>query len=176
MSNLYIVEDSELTDITKIEEYNKEFQDTFPNWKPFVTEDNFELFLKEIEDKKQGIGNDGIKEIFYWFMEEDKIIGSGSIRLNPEIDEYIEKVCGHLFYQIIPSKREKGYGTILCKKLLEKMKELGYKEAIITCYETNIGSIRIIEKVSGKLIETVEGEKSEKHDSSKIKRYKINIE
>ncbi len=175
MSNLYIVEDSELTDITKIEEYNKEFEDTFPDWKPFVTRENFETFLKEVEEKKQGIGNNGLKEIYYWFMEDDKIIGSGGIRLNPEIDEYIDIYCGHIFYQINPSKRGKGYGTILCKKLLEKMKELGYKEVIITCYEPNIGSIRIIEKVSGKLIETVEGEKSEKHNSSKIRRYKINI-
>lgn len=57
-------------------------------------------------------------------MEDEKIIGSGSIRLNPEIHEYTEKICGHLFYQIIPSKRGNGYGTILCHLLLEKMKEL----------------------------------------------------
>ena len=105
MEKLYLIEDSEMKDIEKINEYNEEFIKSNPNWMPFVTEDNFEEFLKEIEDKKQGIGNEGIKEIFYWFVEEGKIIGSGSIRLNPEIDEYTEKVCGHLFYQIIPSKK-----------------------------------------------------------------------
>ena len=144
-NNLYLIEDSEMQDIEKIKEYNEEFIKSNPNWAPFVTEDNFQDFLKEIEDKKQGIGNDGIKEIFYWFMEEGKIIGSGSIRLNPEIDEYTEKVCGHLFYQIIPSKRGNGYGTILCHLLLKEMKELGFKEALISCFDSNNSSIRIIE-------------------------------
>ena len=88
MENLYLIEDCEMQDVEKIKEYNEDFMKANPKWRPFVTDDNFELFLKEIENKKQGIGNGGIKEIFYWFMEEGKIIGSGSIRLNPEIDDY----------------------------------------------------------------------------------------
>ena len=176
MEKLYLIEDSEMKDIEKINEYNEEFIKSNPNWMPFVTEDNFEEFLKEIEDKKQGIGNEGIKEIFYWFMEDDKIIGSGSIRLNPEIDEYTEKVCGHLFYQIIPSKRGKGYGTILCHLLLEKMKELGFKEALISCFDSNIGSIKIIENNGGQFIEYYIDENEQNPEYRKNRRYKFDIE
>ena len=176
MNNLYLIEDSEMKDIEKIKEYNEDFMRANPNWMPFVTEDNFEEFLKEIEDKKKGIGNDGIKEIFYWFIEGDKIIGSGSIRLNPEIDEYTEKVCGHLFYQIIPSKRGKGYGTMLCHLLLEKMKELGFKEALISCFDTNIGSIKIIENNGGQFIEYYIDENEQNPEYRKNRRYKFDIE
>lgn len=176
MENLYLIEDSEMQDIEKIKEYNEDFMRANPEWTPFVTEDNFEEFLKEIEDKKQGIGNDGIKEIFYWFIEGDKIIGSGSIRLNPEIDEYTEKVCGHLFYQIIPSKRGKGYGTILCHLLLEKMKELGFKEALISCFDSNIGSIKIIENNGGEFIEYYIDENEQNPEYRKNRRYRFNIE
>ena len=176
MNNLFLIEDSKMKDIEKIKEYNEDFMKLNPEWTPFVTEDNFEEFLKEVEEKKQGIGNDGIKEIFYWFMEENKIIGSGSIRLNPEVDEYTEKICGHLFYQIIPSKRGNGYGTILCHLLLEKMKELGFKEALITCFDTNIGSIKIIENNGGEFIEYYYDENEENPEYRKNRRYKFNIE
>lgn len=176
MENLFLIEDSEMKDIGKIKEYNEDFMRANPEWMPFVTEDNFEEFLKETTDKKQGIGNDGIKEIFYWFIEGDKIIGSGSIRLNPEIDEYTEKVCGHLFYQIIPSKRGKGYGTILCHLLLEKMKELGFKEALISCFDLNVGSIKIIENNGGKFIEYYIDETETNPDYRKNRRYKFDIE
>ena len=116
--------------------------------------------------------NDDIVHVY----EDGKIIGSGSIRLNPEIDEYTEKVCGHLFYQIIPSKRGKGYGTILCHLLLEKMKELGFKEALISCFDTNIGSIKIIENNSGKFIEYYIDEDEQNPEYRKNRRYKFDIE
>lgn len=176
MENLYLIEDCEMQDVEKIKEYNEDFMRVNPKWRPFVTEDNFELFLKEIEDKKQGIGNGGIKEIFYWFMEKGKIIGSGSIRLNPEIDDYTEKVCGHLFYQIIPSKRGKGYGTVLCHLLLEKMKEFGFKEALISCFDTNVGSIKIIENNGGEFIEYYIDESEQNPEYRKNRRYKFDIE
>ena len=109
-------------------------------------------------------------------MEDDKIVGSGSIRLNPEIDEYTEKVCGHLFYQIIPSKRGKGYGTILCHLLLEKMYELGFKEALIACFNSNIGSRKIIENNSGEFIEFYYDENEENPNWAKNRRYRFDIE
>lgn len=176
MKNLYVVEDKEITDFKKIEEYNEDFKRNSSSFETFVTKDNFDTFLKNVEEKKEGIGNDGIKEIFYWFMEDDKIIGSGSIRLNPEIDEYTEKVCGHLFYQIIPSKREKGYGTILCHLLLEKMHELGFNEALISCFDSNVGSIKIIENNSGEFIEFYYDENEENPNYAKNRRYRFDIE
>ena len=176
MKKLYIVEDKEITDFNKIEKYNEDFINNSPSFKPFITKENFDNFLKEVEEKKEGIGNSGIKEIFFWFMEGNDIIGSGSIRLNPEIDEYTEKVCGHLFYQIIPSKRGKGYGSILCHLLLEKMYELGFKEAVISCFDTNIGSRKIIENNGGEFIEFYYDETEENPDFIKNRRYRFDIE
>lgn len=176
MKTLYIQDVVEMLNIDKIEEYNKEFVKIYPSWRPFVTKDNFKEYLENMNNMKQGIGNDGIKEMFYWLIENNKIIGSGSIRLNPEINEKIETYHGHIFYQIIPSKRKQGYGTIICHLLLEKMHEFGYKEAIITCYDTNIGSSNIIETNGGQLIETVAGDGEPNSEHLKTKRYKINID
>lgn len=176
MKNLYIVDVLEMLDTKKIEEYNQEFLAVYPDsWHPFVTNANFNDYLENMKKVRDGQAKTGVKEIFYWFMEDDKIIGSGSIRLNPEIDEITEIYCGHIFYQIILAKRHSGYGTVLCHLLLEKMNEMGYKEAIISCYDTNIGSIKIIETNGGELLEIVNGDGSEDGKDKKTRRYKINI-
>ena len=52
MKNLYIVEDKKITDFKKIEEYNEDFKRNNPSFKPFITKDSFETFLKEVEEKK----------------------------------------------------------------------------------------------------------------------------
>lgn len=168
MASIYLKED-DMSDINRIEEYNNEYLKVYPNFKPFVTKDNFNEFLEEVHNKKQGINNNGLKEIYYFAIEDDKIVGHASIRLNPEIDEGVN-IYGHIMYGVVPSKRKQGYGKEICRLLLEKMKEMGYKEAIVTCNDDNVGSSKIIEANGGNLIGTINNEEDEN-----IKRYSIKI-
>lgn len=163
---MYLKEDN-ITDINRITEYNNDYQKVYPDFKPFVTKENFFSFLKEVENKKSSIGNNGIKEIFYFAIEDDKIVGHASIRLNPEIDSDTYKFSGHIMYGVIPSKRKLGYGSKICKLLIEKMVAMGYEEIIITCNNDNIGSKKIIANNGGKFIESV------KYDDIIIDRYRI---
>ena len=178
MNQIFLFPVTEMLDITKIEEYNQEFIKAYPNgWEPFVTKNNFDEYLRRMNNYKEGKDNDGLKEIFYWLFDKDKIVGSGSIRLNPEIDKIIETYACHIFYQIVPTYRKQGYGTIICHLLLQEMQKLGFKEAIISCYDTNIGSINIIENNGGELIETVLGDGDfPNSDNVKTRRYKIDID
>ena len=177
MNQIFLFPVTEMLDITKIEEYNQEFIKAYPNsWEPFVTKNNFDEYLRRMNDYSEGKGNDGLKEMFYWLFDKDKIVGSGSIRLNPKIDKTTETYAGHIFYQIVPTYRKQGYGTIICHLLLQEMKKLAFNEAIITCYDTNIGSINIIENNGGELIETVLGDGSSNSDNLKTRRYKIDID
>ena len=177
MNQIFLFPVTEMLDITKIEEYNQEFIKTYPNnWEPFVTKNSFDEYLRRMNDYSEGKGNDGLKEIFYWLFDKDKIVGSGSIRLNPEIDKTTETYAGHIFYQIVPTYRKQGYGTIICHLLLQEMKKLAFNEAIITWYDTNVGSINIIENTGGKLIETVLGDGSSNSNNLKTRRYKIDID
>ena len=176
MNQIFLFPVTEMLDITKIEEYNQEFIKAYPNgWEPFVTKNNFDEYLRRMNNYKEGKDNDGLKEIFYWLFDKDKIVGSGSIRLNPEIDKIIETYACHIFYQIVPTYRKQGYGTIICHLLLQEMQKLGFKEATISCYDTNIGSINVIENNGGELIETVLGDGSPNSDYLKTRRYKIDI-
>lgn len=124
MNQIFLFPVTEMLDITKIEEYNQEFIKTYINsWEPFVTKNNFDEYLRRMNDYREGKGNDGLKEIFYWLFDKDKIVGSGSIRLNPEIDKITETYAGHIFCQIVPTYRKQGYGTIICHLLLQEMKK-----------------------------------------------------
>lgn len=166
--NIYLKEDS-IEDKKRIYEYNQEYMRVYPDFIPFMTEENFEEVLKDVQDKKLGINNNGIKEIFYFAIENDKIIGFGSIRLNPEIDNNVLLESGHITYGVIPCKRKKGYGSYICRLLLNKAKELGLNSVIITCNENNTGSAKIIEKNNGEYIETIN------INDIKTKRYLVSL-
>ena len=81
---MYLKED-DITDINRIDEYNDDYKRMYPDFKPFVTRENLADFLKSVEDKKNGIGNNGVKEIFYFAIEDDKILN------NTKVKSYLKK-------------------------------------------------------------------------------------
>lgn len=173
MDNIYLKED-DISDIDKLEEYNNEYLTYYKDFIPFATKENYKEILRKNELLKQGIENDGICEIYYWAIENEKIVGHASIRLNPEINDSIMKYCGHIMYGVIPSRRGQGYGTEICHLLIQKMSELGYKEIIVTCNEENRSSSKVIENNSGVLLEVVEPDMINTVHSTK--RYRIDVE
>lgn len=73
-------------------------------------------------------------------------------------------------YGVVPSKRKKGYGTIICKLLLKEAKKLGLTKVTITCNHDNICSIKIIKKNNGILID-----RKKDIENNLINRYNINL-
>ena len=169
-----ILKEDDITDIDKLDNYNNDYLKIYPDFKPFVTPINYQEVLKSNELKKQGINNNGIKEIYYWVILDNKIIGHASIRLNPEVDKNILKYAGHIMYGVIPSKRGLGYGKEICRLLIEKMKDLGYSEIIITCSKHNSASIKVIEANNGLFLETVKPDMI--NTTFDTNRYKVIIE
>jgi predicted acetyltransferase len=168
MKYIHIKED-DYSDIDRIDEYNNEYLNVYPNFKPFATRNNFIEFLKTVEDNKKGINDTGIKEIYYFAIENDKIVGRGSIRLNPEINNDYS-IYGHIMYGVVPSKRNKGYGTIICKLLIEKAKEYGINNIIITCNNDNIASAKVIINNNGELFESIKDKENNIIDRYIIKK------
>ena len=56
------------------------------------------------------------------------------------------------------------------------MKEFGFKEALITCFDTNVGSIKIIESNGGEFIEYYIDESEQNPEYRKNRRYRFDIE
>ena len=92
----------------------------------------------------------------FWLMDGDEWIGKLTLRTT--INAKYLHAGGHIGYEIRPSKRRHGYGTILLRMGLEKACERGLYRVLLTCDETNIGSRKVIENNGGQLENAVQVE------------------
>jgi predicted acetyltransferase len=92
----------------------------------------------------------------FWLMDGDEWIGKLTLRTT--INAKYLYAGGHIGYEIRPSKRRHGFGTILLRMGLELAHERGLHQVLLTCDETNIGSRKVIEKNGGQLENAVEVE------------------
>ena len=103
----------------------------------------------------------------FWMMEEDTIYGVS--RLRHFLTDSLLLEAGHIGYDIPPSHRRKGYGTQLLKLTLEKARDMGLEQVLVTCDNDNIGSQRIIINNGGVLENEVE------HAGKIVCRYWIDL-
>ena len=77
------------------------------------------------------------------------ILGRTSVRYY--LNENLKHEGGHIGYDIRPSERGKGYGTLILKLALGKAREIGLRRALVTCDKDNLASARVIRKNGGRL-------------------------
>jgi predicted acetyltransferase len=112
---------------------------------------DFPAFVKSLRDQERGIGlpSGFVPQTVYWLVEGNEFLGKTSIR--QKLNETLQLVGGHIGYEIRPSQRRQGYGTLLLKLALEKAKDIGLKKILVTCDVGNTASHKIIEKAGGVL-------------------------
>src|SRR5918911_4690432 len=108
----------------------------------------------------RGLRPGHVPATFYWLVQQGRIIGRSGIRHH--LTPALENEGGHIGYDIRPSERGKGYGTLILKLTLEKAREFGFDRVMLTCDADNIASARIIEKNGGKIAAQVISERSGK--------------
>ena len=127
--------------------------------------EQFKEYIKsEINRKYNEITYDDTPTITYIMYVND--IPVGYICLRTKIDENWKKWSGNIYYKIRSSERRKGYATKMLELLLNKCREMNYKEVYINSSEGNIASSKVIEKNGGIFLEEINGSKY----------YKINLE
>ena len=121
--------------------------DTFMDWKDTI--------FKTYENSSLGIGlkKGYVPATTFWLVENSEFIGYGNVRhyLTPPL----ERFGGHIGYVIRPSRQGMGYGAKQLALLLNEAAWLNIDDALITCNDNNIASIRIIEKNNGRYLDTI---------------------
>jgi len=139
--------------IKAVREYQDENLFNYQHLEIKDLEDNFEKYVEDIKNEAKGIGlpEGYVPHTVYWLVDEEGYIGRVDIR--HQLNDFLDKMGGHIGYDIRPTRRLQGMGKLILKLALEKAKELGIKEAVITCDLDNMGSRRIIEANGGKFVE-----------------------
>lgn len=137
--------------LNMVMDYLRQKEDTYTDlYKPALA--NFNKYVKKLLHHARGINlPDGeVSYSTYWLTDR-----YGKIYGNVRIRHYSLHVYGNIGYDIRPSARRQGYGTILLRLALEKARELNLKRIKIACDQRNKASIRVIEKNGGIFIERV---------------------
>ncbi len=120
--------------------------------------DDFKVYIKRARDNRNGINlaKGRVPSTTYWAVVGNKIVGRVDIR--HKLNKGLRVIGGHIGYTVVPSERQKGYGTQMLVCALPYAKKLGIKNVLVTCDATNTGSKKIIESNGGKLINQVQHE------------------
>lgn len=110
---------------------------------------NFEEWYQELQDdkNKEKLPKEYSTQTTYLVVENNEIIGI----LNARWDKVpvLMLFGGLIGYSIRPKYRGKGYANEMLKLGLNKFKEKGINEILISCKDFNIASKKVIEKNNG---------------------------
>lgn len=107
-------------------------------------------YIRLLEDQAAGINlpRGFVPSNSYWLQSP---LGEllGGIRLRPLLSPLLAHEAGHIGYDIRPSKRGCGLGTLQLSLLLPIARDIGLDHVLITCRRENLASARVIEKNGG---------------------------
>lgn len=108
--------------------------------------EEFKIWLKQQDEWSKGskLPDGYVPQYCYWLIDNNIPVGFGKIRLG--LTEQSRREGGNIGYAIDSRYRGRGYGTKLLSLLLQKSKELGNEEILITVKKYNYSSKGVAEK------------------------------
>ncbi len=114
---------------------------------PFVLRldcSDFPAYLEQLHGFSQGID---VPEIFgphstFWLLTDAGQI-TGVINIRHQLTDGMRRIGGHIGYGVAPAFRGQGYATAMPSLALEKARQLGIDQALITCMKENTASAKV---------------------------------
>lgn len=128
-----------------------------PPWNYTNLLNNFDEFVALIRERALDPPPGYVPQTDYWFIAEG--VYAGRISLRHALNESLERFGGHIGYEIRPSMRRRGYGTLQLTLCLEQAWKRGLERVLITCDDDNIGSAKVIEANAGVLQDKIDNER-----------------
>lgn len=140
-------------------------------WNVDELEQDFSVALNELRRYEPGneLAEGFVHSEYRWLIEDGKYLGQVSIRHT--LNESLRQFGGHIGYEIRPSARRQGKGTLALRLALERARDLGLQRVLVTCDADNIGSRGVIEANGGEL----EGEFHLDFHDKPLRRYWITL-
>ena len=152
-------------DLFKDETPPFEFAFDFDESAPFIA------YIQKLE--RWSLGKDlpdkFVPNTFLVGVVDQRIVGRLSLR--HRLNDFLERIGGHIGYGVIPGCRRKGYATEMLKQAFPICSSLGIRRVLVTCDTDNLGSRKVIEKCGG-IFENLTGESQLKVQK---RRYWIDI-
>ena len=106
-------------------------------------------YLRTLEEWSLGkrLPDTFVPNTFLVGVVDGQIVGRLSLRHC--LNDFLERIGGHIGYGVIPSCRQQGYATEMLKQALPICASLGIKKVLITCDIDNIGSRKVVERCGG---------------------------
>ena len=83
----------------------------------------------------------------YWAFAGDEM--AGEVHVRHSVRGTLWRVGGHVGYSVQPKFRGQGVATAMLRYACERLRELGEVDALLTCWDENVASARVIEKCGG---------------------------
>ena len=84
-----------------------------------------------------------------WLVDGETFIGETGIRYR--LNDWLVQIGGHVGYGIRPKFQRRGNGKLILKLALDRLRAGGVDRALVTCYDRNIASAKVIEANGGVL-------------------------
>jgi predicted acetyltransferase len=99
----------------------------------------------------QDIPNGWVPEATFWVIESGQVVGE--LELRHPLNEWLQQVGGNIGYLTHPEHRNQGVATFALREGLRILAGMGVHQALDTCRNDNVASVRVIEKCGGVRIE-----------------------
>ena len=90
----------------------------------------------------------------FWLVDGHQYLGSGDVR--HYLNDNLRRLGGNIGYSVRPSVWRQGLGALQMALLLDEASKLCINRPVVTCFDTNIPSAKIIEKNGGVLMGKVD--------------------
>lgn len=121
-----------------------------------MTFEEYKEWLIRSDAMSRGIGLEDwqVPSNTYWLFVEGHPVGKGNLR--HYLTDKLRAEGGHAGCAIRQSERNKGYGTILLKMIIEEAKNMNIHKILLTIRNNNVSSIKVALKNNGKIEKTNE--------------------
>ena len=113
---------------------------------------DFAALIRRLRDDARGIGlPDGyVPASCFWLIDARQTL-IGVTHLRHSLNARLAYEGGHIGYSIRPTQRNRGYGKLILKLVLERARAMGITQVLLTCDKENRASARVIQSNGGRL-------------------------